>query len=311
MALKGDQSFVVRRAKSLDDLQWVINLAADEGFTQRAGEAECYFLAGLYPDFFIGELDGKRISCISVVIHEESVAFVGYYIVVKAYRGQGYGLKTWKAALDGVGDQYNGQLVAVVQMKDQYQKSGFQPGWTMKRYSFTSSRALEGLANIQLQSSVVDILPASEADFEKVFAYGADMLGTSQACKLLLAAWLSHFQESSWVALDKKTGEVVGCIIIRQTVLFPKDGYRVAPFFADSAPIARSLLKVAAEFASANNPEHIMFLDVAAEYNLESTQILENEIGTKPTMETVFMATKGIPTKPHTKVFGMGSLEVI
>ena len=46
------------------------------------------------------------------------------------------------------------------------------------------------------------ILPASQVDFEKLFAYSADMLGTSQACKLLLAAWLVHLQKSSWVAFD-------------------------------------------------------------------------------------------------------------
>ena len=167
----------------------------------------------------------------------------------------------------GVGDQCNRQLVSAVPTMDQYQKSGFQPGWTMKRYAFTASRALEGLANVQLLSSVARIVPASEADFENVFTYGTDMLGRSQACKLLLAAWLSHIQESSWAALDNNTGEVVRYWIMSKTVLFSKDGYRVAPFFADSGPIARSLLSVAAEFASTNTSEQIMFLDVAADFN--------------------------------------------
>ena len=39
------------------------------------------------------------------------------------------------------------------------------------------------------------------------------MLDTSQTCKLVLAAWLSHLQESSWVAIDN-TGEVVGYLIM-------------------------------------------------------------------------------------------------
>lgn len=310
MALEGSQCFVVRRAKSLDDLRWVIQLEAQEGFTLREREAECYFTAELYPNFFIGELNGERISCVSVVRHGETVAFVGNYIVVRAYRGQGYGLKTWEAALDGVGDRCNAQLFSVVQMKNQYQKSGFQPGWMAKRYTFTASRALEGLASIQLPSSVAQILPACEVDFEKVFAYGANMLGTSRTCKSVLAGWLSHAQESSWVALDSKS-EVVGYLIMSRTVCFSRDGYRVAPFFADSAPIARSLLKVAAAFASDINPEDNMTLDFAADYNQDAVCILENEVGTKPLFETLFMATKELPIKQYAKVFGIGSMGIM
>ena len=51
MALEGSQCFVVRRAKSLDDLRWVIQLGAQEGFAFREREAECYFTAELYPNF--------------------------------------------------------------------------------------------------------------------------------------------------------------------------------------------------------------------------------------------------------------------
>ena len=310
MALQGSQGFVVRRAKSLDDLRWVIQLGAQEGFTLREREAECYFAAELYPNFFIGELNGERISCISVVRHGETVAIVGHYIVARAYRGQGYGLKTWEAAVADVGDRCNAQLFAVVQMKDQYQKSGFQPGWIAKRYAFTASRALEGLGSTQLPSLVAQVLPACEVDFEKVFAYSADMLGTSQTCKSVLAGWLSHAQESSWVALDSKS-KVVGYLIMSRSVCFSRDGYRVAPFFADSAPIARSLLKVAATFASDNNRDHIMFLDVAADYNQDAVCILENEVGTKPVFDIMFMTTKELPAKPHTKVFGIGSMEIM
>ena len=211
--------------------------------------------------------------------------------------------------MDGVGDRCNTQLFAVVQLKDQFQKNGFQPGWRVKRYAFTASRALEGLANTQLPSSVAQILPACEVDFEKVFAYGADMLGTSRTCKSVLAGWLSHAQESSWVALDSKS-EVVGYLIMSKTVCFSRYGYRVAPFFADSAPIARSLLKEAATFVSKINPEDVMSLDVAADCNQDAVCILENEVGTNPGRDLIFMATKELPIKLHAKIFGVGSLQM-
>jgi len=68
----------------------------------------------------------------------------------------------------------------------------------------------------------------------------------------VLDAKLSHAQESSWVAIDNQS-EVVGYLIMSKTIRFPEDGYHIAPLYADSADIARSLLKVAVEFAAPNN----------------------------------------------------------
>ena len=61
------ETFTVRKAASLDDLQWVMEMASEEGWGQHEKEAECFFSAGIASYFFIGELNGKRISCISVI----------------------------------------------------------------------------------------------------------------------------------------------------------------------------------------------------------------------------------------------------
>ena len=59
MAFEGrsGQSFIVRRATSLDDLQWVTKLAVEEGSCPRAREAECYFSAGLLSDFMCPRIE--------------------------------------------------------------------------------------------------------------------------------------------------------------------------------------------------------------------------------------------------------------
>ena len=134
-------------------------------------------------------------------------------------------------------------------------------------------------------------MPASQVDFEKLFAYSADMLGSSQTCKLLLAAWLCHLQESSWAAIDKN-GEMVGYLIMSKTTRFTEDGYCIAPFFVDSSAIARSLLKVAAEFASENYPNHNISADIPVDYNSEGFSILEKEIGANPIVDYTFMTNK-------------------
>ena len=194
-------------------------------------------------------------------------------------------------------------------LKDYHLKREFQLGWVVKTYQFTASHAVEGLVNTQLPTSV-EILPASQADFEKLFAYGADMMSTSQICKVLLAQWLSHLQESSWVAIDI-TGKVVGCLIMSKLTCFPEQGYCIAPFYADSVPVAHSLLKVAVEFASANNPRNKVTVDIPVHHNKEGDSILEKEIGAKPTKDLVFMCSKELPNKRLSKVFSVASTQVL
>ena len=308
---KKKDTFVVRHARSLEDLQWVIKMATEEeGFAPREKEAECYFLAGLTPYFYIGELNEERISCMSLVRHRESYVVGGYNIAKKSYRGKGYGKRMLEVGLKDVGDQRI-QTFAPESSVNPYQKSGYQPGWMVKVYQFDASCAVEFLASRMLPPSVEQILPASQVDFEKLFAYGADMLGTSQTCKSLLAAWLCHLQESSWAAIDKN-GEVVGYLIMSKTTCFSEEGYLIAPFYANSAPIARSLLKVAAAFACANNPRKtILKTKIPIDYNPEGVSILEKELGAKPVFDLTFMTNKEGPNRCLSKVFSMASTSVL
>ena len=190
-----------------------------------------------------------------------------------------------------------------------YMNHPIMPGWISRRYGVDASIACTGLASYQFPPSLAMILPASQVDFEELFAYNADMLGTSQVCKAVLAAWLTHLQESSWVAIGN-TGEVIGYLVMSKTVRFPEDGYNIGPFFADSAPIARSLLKVAVDFAAPHNPGYI-FLDIAVHLNPNGVAILENELEAKILADMVFFGTKGIPSKPQYKIFGAASLSVM
>ena len=308
---KSNKTFVVRRATSLDDLQWVMNQATEEGTMPHEKEAECYFTAGLLPDFFIGELNDERIASLSFVKHGNSTYFVGSFIVLKPYRGQGYGKKLWDTAVASLDDQYNIHGVSVLNINDVHTVMNHTtfPGWISRRYTFNVSQACKSLAGSQFPPFLAQIMPASQADFEKVFAYGADMLGTSQACKLVLAAMIACSQESSWVAIGNQ-GEVVGYLIMSKTIRFPEDGYHIAPLFADSADIARSLLKVAVEYAAPNNPRHI-FLDIASDLNPKGVDILENELGAKKLADFVYYGTKGILSKPQHKVFGAASVTIM
>ena len=237
------------------------------------------------------------------------MAIGSYYIIAKPYRGLGFGKKLYDFCLS-FSDRCNIQTFSFPYLKNYHQKQGFQAGWTVNTYQFNASRAVEGLASCQLPPSVEQILPASQVDFEKLFAYGADMLGTSETCKLLLAAWLCHLQESSWAAIDN-AGEVVGYLIMSEVVQISEEGYVIAPSYANSVPIARSFLKVAAVFASANNPRHPLAMTIPFELNPEGVSTLEKEFGVWSVCETIFKAEKEIPNKCHIKVFSIASFDVL
>ena len=135
---KSSKTFVVRRATSLDDLQWVINQATQEGWMQCERDAECCFTAGLAPSFFIGELNGERIGSVSLVRHGDSHFFIGFLIVLESYRDQGYGQRIWAAAEASLGDQYSVYRASVVNIKDVHTLMNLPtcPGWISRRYTF-------------------------------------------------------------------------------------------------------------------------------------------------------------------------------
>ena len=145
---KINKTFVVRRATSLDDLQWVMKQTTEEGWMRHEKEAECYFTAGLLPDFLMGELNGERIASLSFVNHGNSIYFVGNFIVLKPYRGQGYGQKLWDTAVASLDDQYNIHGASVLKINDMHTVMNHAtfPGWISRRYTFDVSQACKSLA---------------------------------------------------------------------------------------------------------------------------------------------------------------------
>ena len=49
--------------------------------------------------FLIGELRDEPVGCISAVSYGGRYGFIGLYIVRPEYRGRGYGLRLWQAAM--------------------------------------------------------------------------------------------------------------------------------------------------------------------------------------------------------------------
>ncbi len=80
--------------------------------------------------FFIGWLDGKPISCIGMAKYGDEFAFLGIYIVLKEYRGKGYGLPLFKKAMESVPSSCNIGLDSGPHLEAMYRKWGFVETYT-------------------------------------------------------------------------------------------------------------------------------------------------------------------------------------
>src|SRR5262249_7178033 len=97
--------------------------ATSEGWNPGLHDGPCFFATD--PEgFFIAELDGQPVSCISCVAYDDAFGFLGQYIVKPEFRGQGYGIRTWRAGMAHLGTRNLG-LDGVLAQRGNSERSGF------------------------------------------------------------------------------------------------------------------------------------------------------------------------------------------
>jgi hypothetical protein len=126
-----DTNFIVRRMRP-DEVELLRTSATAEGWNPGLHTGPCFFATDP-GGFFVGELHGRPISCISCVAYDDSFGFVGLYIVHPEFRGRGYGLQTWRAGMAHLGTRNVG-LDAVLAQQSNYQRSGFAVAHAHIRY---------------------------------------------------------------------------------------------------------------------------------------------------------------------------------
>ena len=200
-------AFTVRRLR-LDELDTIRAWATQEGWNPGIPDAAAFYHADPQ-GFFVGELDGRPVSCISCVAYDASFGFLGQYIVRPDCRGRGYGIQVWRAGMEHLGVRNVG-LDGVVGQQENYQKSGFQYAHSHIRY-----RGVGG------GKTSADVVPLSEVPFNDLIAFDREHFPAPRSGFL-----------QRWIGLPGATalgvvrgGRLLGYGVIRPAV----EGWKIGP----------------------------------------------------------------------------------
>ena len=263
-----------------------VSWAAKEGWNPGLYDADSFYKTDPY-GYFIGYLGSEPISCISAVSYDGKFGFLGFYIVKPEYRGKGYGIQIWNAAMKYL-NNHNIGLDGVVSQQENYKKSGFKLAYRNIRYEGVGTKS-----DINDQN----IIPLSQVSFEQLLEYDKRMFPVPRP--IFLREWIKQ-PESSAVAYIKDK-RLTGYGMVRKC----KIGFKVGPLFANSPEIADKLFQKMRSFTGKATP---IFLDTP-EVNKEAITLAKTH-KMKPMFETARMYTKKQPLVNLNRVFGVTTFEL-
>lgn len=270
------------------DMPLLIDLAGQEGWNPGLDDAAAFHAADPQ-GFFVGELEGRPIACISAVNYGGRYAFVGLYIVRPGYRGQGYGLAIWQHAMTYVGDTVCG-LDGVPQQVDNYRRSGFDYAYRQIRYRTHGGAA----AQLPAADAAVDVV--SPADLDDLLAYDRIAFGVPRDA--FLQAWLG--MGSAQPLLLRRDGLVCGYAVLRRCL----EGFKIGPLFADDPQTAEQLLQACRQRAG----DASVYLDVSETHADAMALAARHQM--QPVFETARMYRKGRHHFPQARTYGVTTFEL-
>lgn len=288
--------------------KYFLDALEKEKFLPALDDIECY-LACDPTSLLVGELNGKPIAIAAAFKYEEQYRHFGCYVVDKAYRGQGYGLKITAEARrrsepDGVETGYT-----VPEMLENYKKMCMAvQHWPVEQHMVDVPNALtllnDGTSTNGGASLVVDIKQVGEIDVRAVCNYDTKIFGYKREKFLERLLQVSHAR----VALNQQN-EIVGYAAAR--VLYkPDSGYKVGPVFGESFEIAKSLLKEIFQeiMECGRSSKKTVVINFPVVVNSDANKLAKLLCG-KILMKCMFVSCNGLPKSDFTKWFAVTTLD--
>jgi len=260
--------------------------AAAEGWNPGLYDADCFYAADRN-GFLIGLLEDEPIATISAVKYGDSFGFLGFYIVKPEYRGKGYGMQIWDAALAYLSGRTIG-LDGVVAQQDNYQKSGFTLAYRNVRYQGA------GGGHLPMDSGIVQL---STLPFERICAYDKPFFPDQR--RQFLQCWIKQPQSTALGILQHE--KLAGYGVLRLC----RSGYKIGPLFANSPKLAELLLLALKADAPEGTP---IYLDSPAANPAAADLAKQNNMSV--VFETARMYCGKTPELPLERVFGVTTFEL-
>ncbi len=281
------QSNYTVRTMTRQELDLAVAWAAAEGWNPGLHDADSFYAADP-TGFLIGYLGNEPIASISAVKYGDSFGFIGFYIVRPEYRGRGYGIQIWNAAMAYLSGRTVG-LDGVLAQQENYQKSGFTLAYRNIRYQGT------GGGEHPTDSKLV---PLSTIPFDEVCAYDQPFFHDNRTS--FLKSWIAQ-PESTALGVLGTDAKLAGYGVIRPC----QSGFKIGPLFADSPQLAEDLFLALKAGAPNEAP---VFLDIP-EVNPAAQELVQRHAMVSM-FETARMYTQNCAALPVNRLFGVTSFEL-
>jgi len=273
------------RPMSLPELEFAIDLAAHEGWNPGLDDAGAFFAAD--PEgFLVGMLGDTPVGCISAVRYGQEFGFIGFYIVLPEYRESRYGMLLARAGLRRLQGITTG-IDGVFERQDNYSKLGFSLAYRNIRYEWQGRQQPPDPPAALVRVTATD-------DIEHY-----DRLCFPAPRHAFLDAWLRMPDSAAYAWRDN--GTIRGYGVIRRC----REGWKIGPLFADTRPVAETLLLGLSHETAADEP---IYLDVP-EINFEAMQ-LAADYGMKEVFGTARMYKGHTPDIDVNRIYGVTSFEL-
>jgi GNAT superfamily N-acetyltransferase len=273
-----------------DELDLAIELAAREGWNPGLQDAYCFAEAD--PEgFLIAEVDGRLAGCVSAVSYGGRFGFIGLYIVVPEFRGQGIGWRLWSHAMQRLAGHLVG-LDGVPEQQDNYRKSGFILAWQNVRYAGTARHA-PGDAS----AGATPLVPLTDVDFATLCADDRRVFPAPR--DRFWRAWIDAPEATGLACVDGT--RLAGWGVIRRC----REGHKIGPLVADSSTVATLIYGALCKRVPEGDP---VYLDVPMP-NAAAVAVAEDH-GMHGVFETARMYTGAAPQCEIDRVFGITTFEL-
>jgi GNAT superfamily N-acetyltransferase len=271
-----NEDFAISPA-SPDETRLILRMLADiEGWRMCIEAAEAW-LAADPESFFIGRLNGEHIAHVSAVRYEENYGFIGCYWVRKDRRGQGFGVRMYRHALEHL----KGCNIGISGLPYQVQnfcKSGFIPFSQDTRY-------VGKVAKLTVpEAHACHIVPYEETMLDSIAVYDRQVFPSVR--KALLRAYFKMPNSFTYVYIEN--GNVRGYAVVHAV----HGSNEIGPCFADNREIAKALVITVVNClpddatlgmnTQEENPESAQLIAELPEYEMKVFMLLKRLYTTEP-----------------------------